>query len=223
MRVHAFAVGTALLLLTTFASQAEAKENANLPLSNFVTRPNARSIRAEALKNRQNQELHAQRTTLASQVNLYENALLHFSIRYPKDWEVSELMDTEGRLTTIALFLSPLEGEKDASRENVSAMTEDLTDSRLSMQDYTTQAIANEEHLFDSYTLLSSTDTYLAGNPAHSITYSAGFQDKILMFEQYWTIFRGKMYVWTLAAPAETFDRYSAMFHDMLSTFTFES
>jgi hypothetical protein len=210
-----------LLLLMPFGASAAPAiyENprANLGTTVRYVRRSARTIREEALRRRWEDATATDYSRMAALQNYFGSGLYRFGIRYPKDWTVQKLMDRSGSVTTVALFLSPFDNEQDTSRENINAVVEEMP-SPLSMAQYTDLAIGHERALFDDYALLASQDLLVAGLPAHRIAYTATFQGQTLAFEQVWVPRQGQMLVWTLAASPATFDRYSAIFHQMLNT-----
>ncbi|MDD4318837.1 MAG: hypothetical protein PHW10_00710 [Candidatus Peribacteraceae bacterium] len=204
---HTLASALFLLCLCGLPNAAEAR----------VSR---RVIRREAIQERLEAGQRAPYLRTASYARLYDNDAFGFTLRFPSEWTAEELGETQGAITTVVLFLSPLEGEGDASRENINLVTEDVPPS-VTAGDYAEAAIAQQRRLFDGFTLLHSRPLSFGGLPGHGIAFEAAFGGKRLIFEQAWIQRHGTMYVWTLAAPATTIDRYSLVFHDLLSTFTF--
>ncbi len=182
--------------------------------------PSAREIRQEALRRDQKESLLSG-TYGADLENLYVNDSYGVHIRYPRDWKAQDLLESNGKITSIALFLSPLSGSGDTAQENINLVVEDVRDEALNPDQYEEAAIAQEQALFDSFTLVSSNDITLDGEAGHDIVFQASFNERSLMFEQAWAHHDGIVYVWTLAAPPETFDDYSRTFRTMLGSFGF--
>jgi hypothetical protein len=202
---------TLLALASAFPAHA-----ADIPV-----RRSPRTIKQEALKRR----WHEMQKSNYSQVSALSQYLYSktytLSIRFPKNWHGEEVLETSGGVTTIALFLSPLE-EDDAEQENMNLLVEDIRDTGLSLDDYTERAVRQEQNIFSDYTLLSSVPLQITGFPAHSIRYSAVFHGRKLFFEQVWVLREGKVFVLTFAAPEETFQQYATIFRQMVDTFSFE-
>ena len=134
---------------------------------------------------------------------------------------MQNLLDSNGRITSIALFLSPLSDSGDTTEENINLIVEDVRDAPLTLDQYQDAAITQERGLFDSFSLVSTSDIVLDGEAGRDIVFQTTFNEKSLFFEQAWALHDGIVYVWTLAAPPETFAQYSRMFHTMLGTFGF--
>ncbi len=196
---------------------------ASLPPQRHVTYASPRSIRAAALQQRQEHAERSLYTYPASLQQRYRNNEHGFLVRYPQGWKAQEMkQENYGKLSSIILFLSPLEGEKDVSRENINLVVEELAPSPQTLEGYTAAAIALEQELFDEYTLTASHDLQIAGLSAHRITYTAAVNGgSTTAFEQIWFIRDGKAYVWSLAALPESYDRYAQTFRLMLDSLSF--
>lgn len=210
-------IGLALcsLPLPTFAAHIRTNDTV------MASKPNPRSIREQAKQKRWEDFSRSRFTYDADLSQLYRSDLFGFSIRYPRGWKNEEILDRNGNVTTVALFLSPME-EDDTTQENVNVVVEDIVDSRLTLDTYTENAIRQERELFSGYNLHTSVRLQIAGYPAHIVSYDALFGGKNLSFEQVWILRDGKVYVWTLAAVPETFEKYSGSFRKMIDTFMFK-
>lgn len=213
MRFPILPLGVTAIALTLAAPVALARS-----LPPMTERPSARMLRERSVQEQQRSNHYAH---TADQEQLYTNAPLDLSLRFPRGWTAQDIWHREGTVTTVALFLSPKTGEDDHERENVSLVTERLA-APLSLDAYTLAAISREQGLFDAFVLQRSQDLLLPqGMPAHSIVFTAEPMGLPLTFEQVWMQRQGQMMVWTLAASAETFDQYATLFHSMLQSVTF--
>lgn len=202
----------AILCVAPLAAQARTMEG--------VPRLSARQIRIQALK-RAKRESRRVGTYAASVQNLYENSANAIAIRFPHDWRMQELSEEQGRIVNVVLFLSPME-EGDVSQENINLVVEDLQGTDISPETYAETVIEQVRKIFLDFRLLWSRDTLLAGEFGHEIVYTAKFHGGDLGFDQVWVFHNGRVFVWTLVAPAETLDAYVPIFQEMLSTFEFD-
>lgn len=203
-------IGIAFLFLPLLASAHE-----------YVgKRPSVRSIRTDA--EQRNQEETVKIGTFGSSTQqFFKSDSFGVSIRFPKDWTVEPLMERNGQISPVALFLSPLSGSGDTTQENINLLVENIADSPLSADAYAEEAVAHEKEAFPGFVLLSSEDTLAAHELAHDIVFETAFQDQPLTFEQLWIFHNRKIYVWTLASSPDTFDQYKQIFHDMIETTNF--
>ncbi len=183
-----------------------------------------RSIRMQVLQQRKDSVQNGRYTYPAALQQIYRNNQYGFSVRYPQAWTMQESRQLKGSsLSTIVLFLSPLETEKDASRENINIVIENLPSATMTLDAYTEAALENEKAVFDGqYTVLASHDIPLGDMTAHRLAFIGRIGDGgPVWFEQIWFIRNGAAHVWTLAALEGSSDRYAQIFRGMLDTIAF--
>lgn len=181
----------------------------------------ARQIRAQALKQYQEESRHIGQYD-ATVANLYESSPFGFAIRFPKDWTQHDILKREKMITSVVLFLSPVD-EATQELENVNLVVEQLPGNpHVSATAYTDASIEHEQALLPGFQLLSSQDTMTAGELAHEVTFHATMNGSETAFDQIWIFHDTRVYVWTLAAPPSSFDAYARTFHRMLETFSFD-
>ncbi|MFA6522808.1 MAG: hypothetical protein WCS85_00325 [Candidatus Peribacteraceae bacterium] len=211
MKIFSVIFAALLSLLISFPAHA----------AGASVRQSPRTIKHEALKRRWREVQQSNYSQISALSQLFHSETYGLSIYFPKDWHGEEVLQTSGGVTTIALFLSPLQ-EGDTEQENMNLLVEDIRDTGLTLDDYTRRAVQQEQNIFSDYTLFSSVPLQITGFPAHSIRYSAVFHGRTLFFEQVWVLREGKVYVLTFAAPEETFQQYTMTFRQMVGTFSFE-
>lgn len=207
--------GTALLCVPALVS---AKLVGDLPhVKVSLERQGRRSVREAARRPiwRNPSQL---RFATAPLTAFYENEEFRLSIRYPSDWERSNINEREGALTLPVMFLSPTTTA--AVRQNINLVVEEL-DSPLSLAEYTALGIKNEEMFFTDYALVSSTNVPVGGTQrGQRIIFTASTDAGVRMkFAQVWLVRGTKAYVWTFADDAAAFDRNIGTFERMLESF----
>lgn len=189
----------------------------------FSAKPNPRSIRTAAVKARNEELQHKNFTYPLAIQQIYRNNQYGISVRYPTGWEVQRVMQQgTSSLSSIIVFLSPLETENDVSRENINLIMEKLSSPTLTLEKYTAAALENEGARFNNYTLTASHDLLLHGMLAHRVTFTGSLSEgKTAAFEQIWLLKNGTAFVWSLASAPAAFDRYAQIFRQMLETAEF--
>ncbi len=147
----------------------------------------------------------------------YENAELGVNIRYPADWELTEVMQRDGNVLLAVAFLSA-PALADVS-QNVNLVVEDLVQD-MNLEAYTRYAIQSEEDFLTSFRLISQENVSLDGRAAKRITFTAETGAAPLKFTQTWFLKDGQAYVWTYADHESTFEDNVPHFDAMLETLT---
>ncbi len=125
-------------------------------------------------------------------------------IRYAKNWrkdDVRNIITGEH-----VIFTSPNQSLVDRDRENISIRVEKLTDSKVTLSDYTQAAIAEIKKYYLDAKIIESSAIVLANLPAKLVVYT-GKDEKSQPINnlEVWTLDRGNAYIITYkAAP----DRY---------------
>lgn len=138
------------------------------------------------------------------------------SIRYPSTWQAQNLIQHEGNLTLIVMFLSP--GELGHIRENANLVLEDLTDQNTTLDEYTRLGLEKEAEIFENFTLLSNERTVIAGQTAQQVSFRATANGLDMTFRQVWFFRRGQVHVWTFADETSRFASHIGTFEAMLES-----
>lgn len=137
-----------------------------------------------------------------------------YTIVYPSDWE----LDTSGQSNTALFLFSPLADEKDAFRENVNLIIQDLSQNPLTMDQYiklTENQIASMGSMY-----LQKNDRKKAGNKHfHHLVYSGDHSGFDLVFEQYIWVVNKEAFVLTFTCEEKTRDRYKDIGQKVLNSF----
>ncbi len=177
-----------------------------------------RQSRRSLLKNSRADEarrLAARRSSLVSLPSTYANADVGVEIRHPAEWNVEEVMEKDGTLTLVVIFLGPRGPE--GVRSNSNLVLEEIPQG-TSLKDYTQLAIDHESRLLDNYLLEHNEAVTLAGVPARQITFSASSEGTELRFRQVWMFKDGLVHVWTFADAREAFPQSIRTFEAMLAS-----
>jgi hypothetical protein len=150
--------------------------------------------------------------------SLYQNAEFNLSIRYPSDWERTDVNERDEKLTLPVMFLSPRTSSP--LRQNINLVIEKL-ESTMSLAEYTELGIKNEKTFFSDYTLISSTPVPIGGsNRGQRVVFTASTDSGIKMkFAQVWMVRGTRAYVWTFADDQATFEKNMPLFERMLESF----
>ena len=146
-------------------------------------------------------------------LQVYRSPAQGLTLHVPASWH-----KVERAFGTLVSFVSPLEAEDDRIRENINVIAEDFGTERPSLYEYTAGTIALLRSRDPGMTFLSSRSIALGNNPAFAVTYDEDTIIGHMRFEQVWTIVGSRMYLLTLTATPETFDRYAPIFDTMLQT-----
>ena len=151
--------------------------------------------------------------TSTSDLVLYSNPNLGFSLEYPSDWRKEESLT----------FISPQGGIGNRAPEIMSITSEVLPTSDYSLDSYT-EAAPSQVELFKDFRLLNSYSTTLAGLPAHMIIYSFTDEEDQTPLQnlQAWTIKNGMAYVITYGGTPEEFSSSLSVLQSAMDSFRLE-
>jgi serine/threonine-protein kinase len=149
----------------------------------------------------------------------YINSVHGLRMDYPSDWEVSEHESHEEGLFA-SLFMSQQENSSDNFQENVNVLVRDMSDYPITFENFTTVNLQLLEQLtLGSFTLITSTQTTLAGNEAHKIVYTLGSNGYPTMkLMQVWTVKDDVAYVITYTALDDAYSRFLATVQHMIDS-----
>jgi len=147
-------------------------------------------------------------------------------VQYPPTWGVMELKANPysypmevPRSSPVAVILSPLEKESDNFQEKVLISVQNLLPSRMTLQDYTKSSLSSYHNQSDTFKILESAPTTLAGQPAHRIVYADdSVNGSKLKKIQVWTVLNNsKAYLITFASEESKYDDYLPEAQNILS------
>jgi eukaryotic-like serine/threonine-protein kinase len=133
----------------------------------------------------------------------YRDSQAKLKIKYYPTWSI----DSINNLITgeTVSFVSPNQSPSDRYRERVSVRTENLSDAKMTLADYTKSAIAEINRFYRNAKIIESTPSTLAKNPANIVVYTGTNEQGIAIKNlETWTVKNGKVYIITYQAdPAQ--------------------
>lgn len=148
-----------------------------------------------------------------SQYLKYEDTEKGFTIKYPPNWQKTEIKSAG----IDVIFQSPLESISDDFAENSLFVTEKV--SGMSLEDYSTVSINNFKSRPTGIVVIEDSPTTLAGLPAHQIIYTEtgelGIETTAWMV---WAIANDMAYVIGFGSVPDSFDIYEPIFQNMLDS-----
>jgi hypothetical protein len=137
-----------------------------------------------------------------------------YSIMAPAGWEKKDTTISDSPFTTIK---SPLEGDNDNFRENLTVTTENTQGADLTA--YVDLSRANLLKQYPSAEILTDGETTINGVPAKWLVYSFNYSGYDLKNTVYIMVKNGMSYVVTCTALKNTFDKYQADFKTCVNSF----
>ena len=140
----------------------------------------------------------------------YTNRSAGVAIQYPSSWNV-----TEGGVNITVLFTLP------GTAVGFSVGTEDLSGVKLPLDEYAQLSLQNlkQNSSFTSVTLLNSTNTTLAGYPAHEFVVTAVSTGISMQFKIEVTIIDNTGYALVYGATTGVYPDYAATADNMIASF----
>jgi eukaryotic-like serine/threonine-protein kinase len=132
---------------------------------------------------------------------VYTNAVLNFTMTYPSEWELREMMNA-------IAFLSAKESEGDTFRENVNILMEDVSSSPMSLDQYMEISNGNIAKMIEGYKLIEKGEITLSNEKGYFSIFEGNANNYYLRFKSY-TFMKGtKVYTLTYTALPESFDKF---------------
>lgn len=145
----------------------------------------------------------------------YVNKDKGYSIVFPKNWEMKE------KFMGLDVFaLSPLEGDKDAFRENVNIITEDLSNP-MSLDEYYSMGLVNLKTLLADFKEIDSGTIDVNGIPMKWIVYDHRMGEVRARVLQFIAVKDRRAFVITFSAMPDDFAKYRPAFEQIGKTFKF--
>jgi hypothetical protein len=152
-----------------------------------------------------------------SQYLSYEDPEKGLTIKYPPNWQKTELTSSE----IDVIFQSPLESISDVFAENSLMVIKKI--SGMSLTDYTEISLNNFETRPGLVGLPQDSSTTLAGLPAHQIKYTEtdefGTESSAWMV---WTVANDLIYVIGFGSTPDAIDTYEPIFQNMIDSVEIE-
>lgn len=143
----------------------------------------------------------------------YDNFFYHIRIKYPSVWTKSEEI-----IGTIVAFLSPQESSSDSFRENLNVYIGNLSQS-MTLDDYIDLSNNQLKQLITDYSIIDSSATTLAGNPAHKVIFTGKQGGFNLKWMQVYMIKNNRDYVISYTAEEDKYSYFLGTIQEMINSF----
>lgn len=144
----------------------------------------------------------------------YVDSLGKFKIAYPDDWI------TKNNHNSI-VFISPKENDNDSFQENVNIILQDLSNNRMTLDQYTSLTEKQVQEHLGSSAIKSIMDRTLAGVRAKELIFDMNYKGANLKVRQDWFIKNNIAYLFTYTAETSQYDGYSKMANQIVASFKF--
>lgn len=141
----------------------------------------------------------------------------NYEITYPKNWDV----DQRGSMGTAFSLLSPLTSEKDAFKENVNLVVQDIGQYNLNLDKYVILSEEQVKKYISNSEVIESTRVKNGKYSFHKIIYTGEMSGYKLKFEQYYWVISNKAYVLTFTCEDILFDEYREVGEKIMNSFKF--
>ena len=145
---------------------------------------------------------------------LYENPNHGFRVEYPEAWSKQSRDDF---FATGITFFSPLEGDSDDFKEQVSVLVENLP-SDVDLERYTEDSIAEVKKLSDP-NVAEAKKVNLGKSEGRQIIYAGEVGGNIVQRMQTWSIEDNRAYIVTYTAKPDSYDNYLPTVEKMMESF----
>ena len=147
-------------------------------------------------------------------LSLYENPNHGFKVDYPEVWSKQNRDDF---FATGVTFFSPLEGEADDFKEEISILIENLP-SGVSLKEYTEDSIAEVKKLSDP-NVGEAEAANLGKNEARQIIYKGEVNGSTVQRMQTWSVENNRAYILTYTAKPDSYNTYLPTVEKIMKSF----
>ena len=146
----------------------------------------------------------------------YKNALYHYKVSYPADWEQSSEQDDK-----IIYLKSPLSGKYDSLSDNLNILVDDLG-RNIDLASFTEQSVRQLEGLgVNKGEGIQIKDCKVAGCDAKELVYALVSDGMRLKFKSVWFIKGTKAYLLTYTSTPDQYRVYVSIIDKMVASFQF--
>jgi len=138
-----------------------------------------------------------------------------YSIQYPPDWGVNQT----GMMDTKFYLISPMEDKNDKFRENISFAIQDLTGYGIDLGMYVEMSEKQVPAFLNNSEIIESTRVTTEKPEFHRIIYSGEYENRKMVFEQYYWMVGQKAYLLTFTCDYDKFIAYKATGEKILNSF----
>jgi len=159
-------------------------------------------------------------TSLFAQDDWQTYANDNYSIKFPADWEYSDLKPQP--LIAFMLFSPEISQEKDNFREKINLTIEELSQADYTLEEYTDITLDQVKKQIPTAKMISALPTSIGNIDATNIVWSADFGNGIILqFNQLFAVKDRIAYVLTFSATEAEYDTYIKDAIKILSSFKF--
>jgi len=142
----------------------------------------------------------------------YQDPANTLRIKHPTSWTTQENV-----MGSTAVFLSPKENAQDFFQENINIISFDLS---MTLDQSSAYAESQIKQAITDANILESSQTTLAGNPAHKLVFTGRQGQNNLKWMQVWTMKNDKVYLLTYTAEEGSYDAYLPTAQEIMASFT---
>ncbi len=143
------------------------------------------------------------------------NPNLGFEIGYPSHWEIQQQAPDGSAFG----FLSPIDGENDAMRENVNIQVQNLPDSTYDLDKFSELSLQGFQTQLGEFEIIENAKRMtLSGIPAEKIVFFGTLQNISFKFQSIYGVSRPHAYILTYTAIDETYEKFLPIFEDIITS-----
>ncbi|HBQ63989.1 MAG TPA: hypothetical protein DD727_03515 [Clostridiales bacterium] len=133
----------------------------------------------------------------------YHNPAWRIRLEAPLEWETAE--DVTG---SVVVFYSPVEAEGDVIQDNVNLIIEDLSETPLTLFQYSRENISQIREYLADCRILEEGESMLSGYKSGTLVFTGTQEHMDLKWYQEWTVVNDRAYLLTYTAEAGKYDKY---------------
>ncbi len=138
-----------------------------------------------------------------------------YSIKYPANWE----LDTTGLMESSFVLFAPIKSKKDAFRENISFLVQEVDEKKMGLTEYTE---LTEKQIIDRLAqsvILKSTRSKTGDLECHTLVYTGLHYLKPLKYlRKHWVI-GNKAYALSFTCEEQDYDKFEPLVTEIFNSF----
>ena len=140
------------------------------------------------------------------------------AMQYPGDWNV----DQSGLMGTKLILMSPMEGLDDNFRENVNLVVQDLSQQKMSLEQFTELSITQIKSLITDANIISSQRFTNNSLQFQKLVYTGKQGVFDLRFEQNYWVINDSAYILTFTSAIDKYEQYKLVGDKIMAGFIFK-
>lgn len=153
-------------------------------------------------------------TNIGSEFTTYTNTEHSFEMKYPSSYELKE-----NQHWAVLSFLAKREGETDMFQENLNLIVQDLTESPMTLDEYSKLSLEQVETLLENWKIAKKESVKLDWMEAYMVIYTWKYNWYDLKWKQIWTIIDSKAYIISYTGEEKSFDDYIVSMDKIIESF----